>query len=407
MRDTNRLTDRSIRSAAPGFHGDGSNLWLRVQPSGSRGWVLRYRLGGKAHNMGLGPYPDVSLADARAVAAECRRLIRQGIDPIANRRTARAAAKVAAGRTFREVAAEFIETNRKRWSNPKHAAQWASTLETYAYPAIGDLSVAEISLPEVLAVLRPIWETKTETASRVRGRVEKVIDFATVHGWRAGENPARWRGYLEQVLPDRAKVSVVVHHAALPWRDMPDFWRALILLKGPAAIALRWSILTACRSGEARGARWKEIDLAEKVWTIPAARMKAKKEHRVPLVPAMLQILADVRPFAGTVDSLVFPGQKSRAPLSDAAVSKVLERLGRSDITVHGFRSTFRDWIGDHGKFAPDLAEAALAHTLGNKVATAYQRNDLLERRRAMMAAWCAYVTGETQEIGEAPAMPG
>lgn len=407
MRDRNRLTDRSIRSAAPGFHGDGSNLWLRVQPSGSRGWVLRYRLAGKAHNMGLGPYPDVSLADARAVAAECRRLIREGIDPIANRRTARAAAKVAAGRTFREVAAEFIKTNRKRWSNPKHAAQWTSTLETYAYPAIGDLSVAEISLPEVLAVLRPIWETKTETASRVRGRVESVIDFATVHGWRTAPNPARWAGFLDQVLPERSKVAPVVHHAALPWRDIPDFWRALQSLKGPAAIALRWSILTACRSGEARGARWREIDLTENVWTIPAARMKAKKEHRVPLVPAMLQILAEVRPFAGTVDSLVFPGQKPRSPLSDAAVSKVLDRLGRSDVTVHGFRSTFREWAAEATSAPREIAEAALAHTNKDKVEAAYLRGDHFDRRRAMMAAWCAYATGEPQEFGEVPAVPG
>jgi len=407
MRDRNRLTDRSIRSAAPGFHGDGSNLWLRVQPSGSRGWVFRYRLDGTAHNMGLGPYPDVGLAEARALAGAARALLRRGIDPIEQRRRDRAAARLAAGRTFAEVAAEYIERNRAGWANAKHAAQWTSTIETYASPKIGQLGVADIALRDVLAVLEPIWTTKPETASRVRGRIEAVLDYAGVQGWRTGDNPARWRGFLDQILPDRAKVAPVVHHAALPWRDMPDFWRALQLLKGPAAIALRWSILTACRSGEARGARWNEIDLTEQVWTIPAARMKAKKDHRVPLVPAMLQILADVRPFAGTVDSLVFPGQKSRAPLSDAAVSKVLDRLGRSDITVHGFRSTFRDWIGDHGTFAPDLAEAALAHTLGSKVATAYQRGDLLKRRRAMMASWCAYVTGEPQEFGEVPAVPG
>jgi integrase len=369
--------------------------------------VLRYRLAGKAHNMGLGPYPDVGLAEARALAGAARGLLRKGIDPIEQRRRDRAAARLAAGRTFAEVAAEYIERNRAGWANAKHAAQWASTIETYAAPQIGRLGVADIALRDVLAVLEPIWTTKPETASRVRGRIEAVLDYAGVQGWRTGDNPARWRGFLDQLLPDRAKVAPVVHHAALPWREMPDFWRALQLLKGPAAIALRWSILTACRSGEARGARWNEIDMQAAVWTIPAARMKAKKEHRVPLVPAMLQILADVRPFAGTVDSLVFPGQKSRAPLSDAAVSKVLDRLGRSDITVHGFRSTFRDWIGDHGTFAPDLAEAALAHTLGSKVATAYQRGDLLERRRKMMAAWCAYVTGEPQEIGEVPPMAG
>ncbi len=357
--------------------------------------MFRYRLDGTAHNMGLGPYPDVGLAEARALAGAARALLRKGIDPIEQRRRDRAAARLAAGRTFAEVAAEYIERNRAGWANAKHAAQWASTIKTYAAPQIGQLGVADITLRDVLAVLEPIWTTKPETASRVRGRIEAVLDYAGVQGWRTGDNPARWRGFLDQVLPDRAKVAPVVHHAALPWRDMPDFWRALEPLNGLAAVVLRWSILTAARSGEARGARWKEIDLTEKAWIIPAARMKAKKEHRVPLVPAMLRILDYVRPLASTVDSLVFPGQKPRSPLSDAAVSKVLDRLGRSDVTVHGFRSTFRDWIGDHGTFAPDLAEAALAHTLGSKVNVAYQRGDLLDRRRQMMAAWAAFVTGE------------
>lgn len=410
MRPVNRLTDRTIRAAGPGIYGDGGNLWLRVQPSGARGWLFRYKIDRRAHNMGLGPYPDVTLAEARELAQQYRRLVRQGIDPIDRRRQERAQAKLTTGRTFREVADEYLVTNRKNWSNPKHAAQWRSTLEAYAFPVIGETPVADIGLPAILAILRPIWETRTETASRVRGRIEAVLDYAAVHGWRHGDNPARWRGFLDQVLPERSKVAPVQHHAALNWREAPAFWGDLAHLDGMAATALRWIMLTAARSGEARGATWAEIDLdhpAGPIWTVPAPRMKTKREHRVPLAPPAIEILNHMRPLMSGPSSPVFPGQRRGRPLSDASLAKVLDRLGRSDLTVHGMRSCFRDAIGETGVFEPELAEAALAHTLGNKVTQAYARGDLLARRRRLMIAWAAYLTGEADEIRKGGDMAG
>lgn len=393
MAEGGKLTDRAVRAAKQGFYGDGLGLWLVVSPTGMKSWAFRYKINKRAHMMGLGSYLDVSLAEAREMAREARKLAKRGTDPIQHRRTAREAAKAAVGRSFRDIAGEYVESHRTAWSNPKHAAQWTATLVAYAYPVIGSMPVAEIGLSELLRVLTPIWKTKSETASRVRGRIEAVLDYATVHGWRHGENPARWKGYLAEVLPPKSKVAPVKHHAALAWLGAPAFWSDVSGLRGIAAICLRFVMLTAARSGEARGAIWTEINFDQRVWTIPRSRMKAKREHRVPLAEAALQLLEEVRPLAKKSDSLIFPGGRPDKALSDAALAKVLGRVNYSDLTVHGLRSCFRDWVAEATAFQPELAEAALAHTVRNKVEAAYQRGDMLERRREVMDAWATYCT--------------
>jgi integrase len=392
-----KLTAGALRGllkpeAKPGAYGDGGGLYLHVRGSESRSWLFRYKLHGRARLMGLGSAGDVSLAEARELANEGRKLVRHGTDPIEQRRSRRAqeAAKIGLN-TFAEVAASYIAAHEASWRNAKHRQQWRNTLETYAVPVLGKLNVAAISTAEVTHVLEPIWREKPETASRVRGRIETVLDYATARGWRTGENPARWRGHLANILPARAKLARVEHHAALPWRDMGAFWETLTEQHGVAALALRFTILTAARTGEVIGARWAEIDMDNAIWTVPAERMKAGREHRVPLCEAALTVLREASKLGSQPGTFVFPGARSGKPLSNMAMAMLLARMGRDDVTVHGFRSTFRQWCAEHTNAPRELAEAALAHTLKDKVEAAYQRGDLMERRRLLMADWAAF----------------
>jgi integrase len=407
------LTAAKVRTAAPGRYGDGGGLYLFVKPpvakhlaagerDGGKFWLFRYTpTGGKLREMGLGPASGrdaISLADARERATEARRLHKAGIDPLARRHAEAAGRKAeeqraaAAAVTFKDVADLYIAAHEAGWRNPKHAAQWRATLVACVFPIFGALPVADVDTPHVMKALEPIWTEKPETASRVRGRIEAVLDYAKARGWRSGENPARWRGHVENMLPARSKVATVTHHAALPWPEIGAFMAALAQREpgGVAALALRFVILTAARSGEALGARWSEIDLDAKIWTVPAARMKAGREHRVPLSPAALAVLGEVAGLrtgkAG--DAFVFPGQRPTRPLSGMAMSMLLRRMNREDITVHGFRSTFRDWCSEATAFDRDTAEAALAHTLRDKVEAAYRRGDQMEKRRRLMEAW-------------------
>ncbi len=405
-----KLTAVKVRSETkPGLHGDGGGLALQVKtdPKGkwiARSWVFRYKLNGKARYLGLGSTSDVSLADAREKAAEARKLIRAGLDPIDERRRAEAEARSAAGlTTFAEVAAAYIAAHEPSWKNPKHRQQWRNTLETYATPVLGEISVAAIGVGEVTRVLEPIWRDKPETASRLRGRIEQVLDYATARGWRKGDNPARWKGHLDNLLPARGKLARVEHHAALPWREVGAFMAELNGQPGIAAKALAFTILTASRTSETVGATWREIDLANKVWTIDGRRMKAGREHRVPLSNAALAILKDMQIGGTKPDAPVFPGGRAGRPLSTAAMSALLARMGR-DVTVHGFRSTFRDWCGEATNYPREVAEAALAHTLRDATEAAYRRGDALEKRRKLMADWAVYCARPTA-VGEVVAL--
>ncbi len=388
------------RLKAPGMYGDGRGLWLHVGPSAvdsadplaGKSWIFRYMLRGTAREMGLGPLHTIGLAEARRRAQAARHLCLDGIDPLdqKNGKKARDALVTAKAVTFKACAAKYIASNRAGWRNARHAAQWDTTLAAYVYPVIGQLPVGAIDTGHVTKILEPIWNLKTETASRVRGRVEAVLDYAKTHGWREGENPARWRGHLENVLPARSKVARVAHFCALPWREIGGFMADLERQDGVAALALRFAITTAARTGETIGATWAEIDMQAAVWTVPAERTKAAREHRVPLSDAALAVLRAVAPLRDDrAGGFVFPGQRRGTPLSDMAMLVLLRRR-RTDLTVHGFRSCFRDWAAETGQ-PSDIAEAALAHALGGKTQLAYQRGDLLERRRKLMAAWATF----------------
>lgn len=380
------LNARKVETAAPGRHGDGRGLFLYVKPTGARSWVLRYQVQGRRRDLGLGPYPDVSLAMARDRAAEARRLIAEGEDPITKKQQAKP-------KTFREAALELIESKRPGWKNAKHAAQWTATLEAYVFPKIGAVQVAKIETADVISALTPIWATKPETANRVRQRIEAVIDYASALGIRSGDNPARWRGHLDHLLPKPTKVRAVVHHPALPHAQIADFMTDLAKREGVAARALAFTILTAARSGETRGMTWGEVDLGAKVWTIPAGRMKAAKEHRVPLSDSALTLLGQ-RAEGIPDDTLVFGSEaKPGKPISDMSMTAVLRRMERADITVHGFRSTFRDWAGETTGFPREVIEAALAHGIRDKAEAAYARSDLFDKRRDLMTAWAATAT--------------
>lgn len=379
------------RLTAPGLHpvGGVAGLRLQVSDSGARSWILRTTVGGKRAEIGLGGFPDVTLAGARDAARSMRATIAAGVDPRAESRAARSAlqAAVAAARTFDECAEKYIEAKTPEWSNAKHAAQWTSTLKTYASPVMGHLFVRDIGLPHVLDVLKPIWLTKNETASRVRARVEQVLDWATTHGYREGLNPARWKGHLDNLLPAPNKVAKVEHHAALPVAEVGAFMARLRAAEGMGARALEFAILTAARSGEVRGATWAEIDMDAAVWTVPAERMKMGKEHRVPLSAPALELL---RALPRTEEAkLVFPAPRG-GMLSDMTLSAVLRRMDVPAVP-HGFRSTFRDWCSERTNFPRDAAEMALAHAIGDKVEAAYRRGDLFAKRRRMMVEWAAF----------------
>lgn len=377
-----------VKRKPVGMHaaGGATGLYLRVAPSGARNWILRAVVGNRRRDMGLGGYPDVPLSEARERARQARRLIDNGSDPIGERRRARLALRNAL--TFRECAAHTIEAKRPEWKNAKHAAQWSATLDTYAVPIIGSLPVDQVEVRHVLEVLTPIWEKKTETASRLRSRIESVLAWATVSGYRSGDNPARWRGNLDVLLPKPSRVSKVTHHRAVPVPDMPATMASLRTRPGTAARALEFLVLTAARSGEVRGARWSEIE--GDVWSVPADRMKAGKEHRVPLSKAAQKLLAALPRSANS--DLVFPSADDR-PLSDMALTAVLRRM-EVDAVPHGFRSTFRDWASERTNYPRDVAEMALAHTIGDKVEAAYRRGDLFAKRTKMMTDWAAFVGG-------------
>ena len=377
-----RLASRRVDTAKPGKHADGDGLYLIVAPVGSRKWVLRFTWQGKAREMGLGKATGDNLARARQNAAEAVRKIEAGIDPIADK------ARLAGVPTFGEIADDLVASLSEGFRNKKHKAQWKSTLETYAAD-LRSLRVDSVDTAHVLHALKPIWTAKPETASRVRGRIEKVLDAAKAKGHRTGENPARWRGHLDHLLPKQSKLSRG-HHAAMPYADVPAFMEALRERDAMAALALEFCILTATRSGETLGARWSKIDMDAGVWTIPADRMKAGREHRVPLSKRALAVL--VKAGEARDGDFVFPGQKRNSPLSAMALEMILRRMKIENATVHGFRSSFRDWAGNETLFPRDVAEQALAHVIGDKAEQAYRRSDGLEKRRLLMAAWAQFV---------------
>lgn len=394
------ITAAGVKNLAPGSYTDGGGLILLVRGRESRFWLYRYQIGGRRREMGLGPAVGrdaVPLATARRRTDDLRRSVRAGIDPLAQRDAEAAAVKAAAAAraamlTFKQVAGMYIESHEAGWRNDKHRHQWGQSLSSFAYPYLGDMAVSDVDTGHVMAALEPIWRTKTETASRLRGRLEAVLDYARTRQWRSGENPARWKGHLENLLPARSKIAKVEHHAALPWRQIGTFMRELRAEEGNAARTLELLILTATRTGEAIGARWPEIDLGTGIWTIPANRMKAEKEHRVPLSPAAVVVLEGMLQVRNAeIGDWVFPGQKAGKPLSNMAALMLLRRMGRRDLTAHGFRSTFRDWAGESTNYPRELAETALAHTIGNKAELAYRREHALERRRPLMNDWATF----------------
>jgi integrase len=389
------------RLTTPGMHfvGEVAGLALLVSPTGARSWILRATIAGKRRDMGLGGFPDVTLADARRRARDLREQIDNGIDPIGQRREARATLRAAIAKvmTFNQCVDAYLDAHSEAWRNLKHRQQWPNTLATYAGPIIGGLDVAQIDTGLVLKVLQPIWSEKTETASRLRGRIESVLSWATTAGYRSGENPARWKGHLENLLAMPTKIAKVEHHPALPYRELGAFMADLANMPGMGARALEFAILTAARSGEVRGATWAEIDMDLALWTIPGERMKANNEHAVPLSDTALDLLRNQSREA----DLVFPGARAGRPLSDMSLTAVLRRMdpagaiwldkdGRP-ITVHGFRSTFRDWAAEQTAYPTEVVEMAMSHTITNKVEAAYRRGDLIEKRRRLMAEWAKY----------------
>ena len=378
------------RLSEPGAYAVGGVPGLQLQIIGAaKSWVLRVWVGEKRRRMGLGSFPGVTLAQAREKARQNRSKIDEGIDPILDRQQAKSALRAAQAKavTFADACQMLIDAKSDEWKNAKHLQQWTNTLQTYAYPVIGKLLVADVTQTHILAVLNPIWRTKTETATRLRGRIEQVLDWATVRGYRTGENPARWRGRLDKLLPKPEKISKVVHHPAVPLMDMNTFMPALRERAGLAARALEFQILTAARSGEVRAATWSEIDFQEAVWTVPAEHMKAGKEHRVPLSDQALAILQKLPRIEGS--DLIFTAPKG-GKLSDMSLTSVMRRMNREEVP-HGFRSTFRDWASERTNHPREVVEMALAHAIENKVEAAYRRGDLFTKRIKLMQSWAAF----------------
>ena len=411
------LTPLQVKNAKPGRHADGEGLHLLVKRSGAQSWVYRFMLKGKARDIGLSRCPEalallqktggdnLTLAQARDVALIYRMKVKlEGIDPLTEREDAEKAAAAAkqaekaAAVTFKEMAEQFLSMNEANWRNAKHRQQWRNTLNTYAYPVLGSMRVGDIETLHVLQVLEPIWTSKSETAGRIRGRIEAILDAAKVRGYRSGENPARWRGHLAQLLPARTKLSRG-HHRAAPYDEVPSILAALRSHSAVGALALEFTILTAARTGEAIGATWEEIDFQKGVWTIPAHRMKAGREHRVPLSDQALTILHSVEELGKTH---IFPGQRG-GPISGMTMLMLLRRM-LTDVTVHGFRSSFRDWAAECTGYSHEVCEMALAHTIGNKAEAAYRRGDLFEKRRRLMADWATYCAeGQTAQSDVVP----
>ncbi|MFL1552921.1 tyrosine-type recombinase/integrase [Pseudomonas sp. D47] len=408
-----KLTAKQIENlTTPGTYEDGDGLRLLIKANGKKYWVLRFQLSGKRREMGLGTYPAIGLKEARQNSSDKRRLLRDGIDPLQARDEVRAA-QVAAEQqrknksiTFQDVSVDYIEAHRAGWKNVKHAQQWTNTLATYAAPVIGDLTTSQITTEHLLEILKPIWASKAETASRVRNRIELVLDAAKARGLRDGENPARWRGHLDKLLPPSSKAKRTQNHPALPYSQLSRFIQALNSIEGQSACALKMTILTACRTSEVLAADWSEIDLKAKLWSIPAARMKAGKVHTVPLSDAVIALLKGLPQIQGS--SHLFPGARKGRPISNMAMLMTLRRMDHKEledggkgwrdsddriITAHGFRSTFRDWAAERTNYAREVCEMSLAHVVANGAEAAYWRSDLLDKRRALMADWAEFVT--------------
>lgn len=392
----------------PGDYADGDGLYLQVTGSGGRSWIYRFALAKRRREMGLGPAKAVSLAAAREAAAKARALVKAGKDPIAARDAELAQQKLeeARGVTFREAAEQFLKNHEGTWRNPKHRQQWKNTLTTYVYPRVGNLWVGAVGVAEVTRILDPIWQSKPETAARVRGRIERVLDWAKARGLRTGENPARWRGHLDAVYPASSKVRKVKHHAAIPIDDMPKVYARLVKATGMAALAARFTILTAVRVSETTGGMLDEVNVQEAIWSISAARMKMEKGHRVPLSGEALAVLREVDERRADGEQLLFPGQRARRPLSLTSVLKALRAAGAGDATTHGCRSTFKDWATERTNFPNEVSEMALAHAISDKTERAYRRGELMEKRAALMEQWARFVSvpsdAKVVSIGEA-----
>jgi integrase len=407
------LTPLFAKNAPAGFHCDGGGLYLHVKPLKdgqglARSWIFRYRRVGRLRDLGLGPLSTVGLAAARERARQARQKLLDGVDPIEERKAAKVAAAVSAARrtTFEECAEGYIEANKSGWKNPKHGAQWKATLLTYAYPVIGSLPVDVIETPHIEKILKPIWTTKTETASRVRGRIEKVLDRAKVLGLRSGENPARWTGHFDQLLPRKSQVAPVEHHEALPYADLPKFMGELRALDSISARALEFTILTCARTGDTIGAVPSEIDPKDHLWTVPADRMKGKKgvrrrDHIVPLCDRVIEILA-----GQSAEGRRYLFGDGDGPLSNMALLECLRGL-RPGLTVHGFRSTFKDWCSEQTAYPNELSEMALAHTVSDKVEAAYRRGDMREKRKRLMNDWATFANQPASSTSKVVAIRG
>jgi len=392
VRALHRLSNLKVeRAKQPGMYADGGGLYLRIAEGGSKQWIYRYTTNGHNRDMGLGPVRLLTLAEARERAREAGKLRLDGIDPIAHKHAQRGAAMVAAAgaKTFKECAEGFIRDNEKKWTHPKHRRDWERTLVRFVFPTLGNLPVASIDTPLVLKVIKPLWERVPETASRVRGRIEAVLGWATVHHYRTGDNPARWRQHLEHALPSRSEIARVEHHAALPYIQVASFMEALRKDTGIPARALEFITLTAARLGEATGTTWDEIDLGARTWTIPAKRMKADKEHKVPLSNPAIAVLKAMREIRQS--DLVFPGFKPGQPIGADALRELIKKLAGDAVTVHGLRSTFRDWAADCTLFPNELVEMALSHAIPSATEKAYRRGNMFDKRRKLMDAWAAY----------------
>jgi len=393
-RTLNRLTAVKVNKLkTPGMHADGGGLYLRVAEAGTKSWIFRFTQAGRLRDMGLGSVNDVSLAAVRRRAAECRELRAQGIDPITHHRAAVAQQRASDAKslTFREAAERYIASHEAGWT-PKHHRAWTDTLRDYAYPVLGNLPVRMIDTPLVMQVLAPAWKTKTESANRVRGRIEMVLDWAKVSGFRDGENPARWRGHLDHLLPTRTKVRTIVHYSALPYAEIGAFMSRLRANTSITARCLEFIILTAARLSEGRFATWDEIDFESKTWTLPAPRMKSRKEHRVPLSRPAIELLKEMRTIRR--GDFIFHGMREGQPVSQTMVLMLTRQCAGTQVSVHGMRSCFRDWAAEQTNYPREVAELALAHAVGDAVERAYQRSDLFEKRRKLMEGWAQHCGG-------------
>ncbi len=390
---TTKGVQKLVKESNHGMTNDGDGLYLKIGKGGGASWIYRFRWNGRLRDMGLGSYADKTLSNARESAAENRKLVKQGIDPLAVREQKNEKKSVTV--TVTHCAARYIQSHRRSWRNAKHARQWVSTLKTYVRPVIGNLPVEEVTTQDILKILTPIWTVKNETAKRVQGRIENILDFAAAHEYRDQVNPARWRGHLDKLLAKPSRVQKVNHHPAMPYDQVATFMGSVQLYKSMSSKALLFLILTATRTSEVLNAEWKEIDIGKATWQIPAERMKANREHRVPLSKQAIDLLLSLSRVKG--NSFIFPGMKAGRPLSNMSLLQFMRGLGygpsgeKGNYVPHGFRSSFRDWTGEVTSYPRDVAEMALAHAIENKVEAAYRRGDLFEKRRAMMQHWADY----------------